>query len=77
MQRAQRTVDAIEAQLEEMHRQIASAEQEHQRTLEADAKASARRAVEMQRLELEYASSQEVKAALSQFQPLGTYPAAS
>ena len=60
MQRAQRTVAAIEAQLEEMERQIASAEQEHQRALQADAKVSARRAVEQQRLELEYASSQEV-----------------
>lgn len=60
MQRAQRTVAAIEAQLEEMERQISSAEQEHQRALAADAKLSARRAVEQQRLELEYASSQEV-----------------
>eukprot|EP01043_Picozoa_sp_COSAG02_P039484 COSAG02_NODE_3121_length_7326_cov_29.940501_5_plen_1210_part_00 len=60
--RAQRAVDAIETQLEEMQRQISTAEAEHQKTLEVEQNVSARRAVEMQRLEVEYKSSQEVRS---------------
>lgn len=62
VERAQRTVDVLETQLEEMQRRISNAEEEHKRTLEAEARADARRAVELQRMELEYESSQNVLA---------------
>ena len=61
MERAQRTVDAIENQLKDMNRQITEAETEHTRVLEAEAAHSEKRAVAVQRMEFEFENSQLVK----------------
>ena len=61
VERAQRTVDAIENQLNDMNRQISEAEAEHNKALEEEETRSEKRAVALQRLEVDFSHSQLVR----------------